>query len=133
MNNKICDNIKLNKKALSLEIYNKLRLLGIKTSNQGAKLIYLVILTILSSNTDIFILENIYSSISKQLGNINVNQIRRSIQYAIDNRNIKKSKENFEKIFEFEYDEDIFRNKSIIEEFVRILKTHLIYQVRNDR
>ncbi len=103
---------------MSLEIYNKLRLLGIKTSNQGAKLIYLVILVVLSSNAEIFILENIYSSISKQLGNINVNQIRYSIQYAIDNRNIRKSEENFKKIFGFEYDKNIFTNKTFIEELI---------------
>lgn len=107
---------------MSLEIYNKLKLLGIKTSNQGAKLIYLVILTVLSSNTKIFILENIYSKISKQLGNIHVNQIRCSIQYAIDNRNIRKSEENFEKIFGFEYNKYYFKNKIIIEEILNLLK-----------
>ena len=36
----------MDKKELTFEIYNKLRLLGIKTSNNGAKLIYLAIVII---------------------------------------------------------------------------------------
>lgn len=121
MNNEICDNIKLDKKKLSFEVYNKLRLLGIKTSNQGAKLIYLAILIMLNSNNEILILEDIYSSISKELKNKTTNQIRSSIQYAIDSRNIKKSENNFERIFGFEYDNNIFTNKNFLEEIVNIL------------
>ncbi len=121
MNNKICDNIKIDKKKLSFEVYNKLRLLGIKTSNSGAKLIYLAILIMLNYNNEILILEDIYSSISKQLGNISTTKIRRSIQYAIDSRNKRKSENNFEKIFYFEYDETIFTNKTFIEELIRII------------
>lgn len=121
MNTKICDNIKLDKKKLSFEIYNKLRLLGIKTSNQGAKLIYLAILIIINSNDDLIKMEEVYSTISKQLKNINSLQIRRSIQYAIDSRNIKKSEKNFEKVFGYEYDNSIFTNKNFIEEFIKII------------
>lgn len=84
MNNKNCDNIKLDKKKLSFGIYNKLRLLGIKTNNQGAKLIYLAILIIINSNNEFMKLEEVYSIISEQLKNISNVQIRRSIQYAID-------------------------------------------------
>lgn len=121
MDTRICDNKKLNKQELSFEIYNKLRLLGIKTSNQGAKLIYLAILIIINSNEELLIIEDVYSIISKQLGNISTNQIRRSIQYAIDNRNKKKSKNNFEKIFCFEYDENVFTNKTFIEELIIVI------------
>lgn len=90
MNNKICDNNKLDKKKLSFEIYNKLRLLGIKTSNQGAKLIYLAILIIINSNNEFMKLEEVYYIISQEIGNISTLQIRRSIQYTIDSRNKKK-------------------------------------------
>lgn len=121
MNNKICDNVKLDKKKLSFEIYNKLRLLGIKTSNQGAKLIYLAILIIINSNEELLIIEDIYSIISKQLGNVSTTQIRGSIQYAIDSRNKKKSKNNFEKIFDFEHDETLFTNKTFIEELAKTI------------
>lgn len=122
MNNKICDNIKLDKKKLSFEIYNKLRLLGIKTSNQGAKLIYLAVLIIINSNCDLIKTEEVYSIISEQLKNISNVQIRRSIQYAIDSRNKRKSENNFEKIFGFEYDEYIFTNKNFIDEISNIIK-----------
>lgn len=121
MNNKICDNIKLDKKKLSFEIYNKLRLLGIKTSNQGAKLIYLAILIIINSNCDLIKMEEVYSIISEQLKNISNVQIRRSIQYAIDSRNKKRAKNNFEIIFGFEYEETIFKNKPFVEELTRII------------
>lgn len=124
MNNQICDNKKIDKQKLSFEIYNKLRLLGIKTSNYGAKLIYLAIFIIIISNKELIIMEDIYLIISNQLGNISTIKIRRSIQYAIDSRNIKKSENNFEKVFGFEYDKDIFSNKNFIEELIR----SLVYQ-----
>ena len=76
MNNKICDNIKLDRKKLSFEIYHKLRLLGIKTSNQGTKLIYLSLLIIINYNNEFIILEEVYHIISKTL------EIQ--IQYRLD-------------------------------------------------
>lgn len=126
MNNKICDNIKLDKKKLYFEIYNKLRLLGIKTSNYGAKLIYLAILIIINSNEELLIIEDVYSIISKQLGNVSTTQIRRSIQYTIDSRNKKKSENNFKMIFNFEYDETVFTNKAFIEELLYIIIKQII-------
>ena len=48
-------------------------------------------------------------------------QIRRSIRYAIDSRNKKKSKNNFEKIFDFEHDETLFTNKTFIEELAKTI------------
>lgn len=126
MNNKICDNIKLDKKKLYFEIYNKLRLLGIKTSNYGAKLIYLAILIIINSNEELLIIKDVYSIISKQLGNVSTTQIRRSIQYTIDSRNKKKSENNFKMIFNFEYDETVFTNKAFIEELLYIIIKQII-------
>ncbi len=123
MDSQICDNKKLNKKKLVLEIYNILRKLGIKTSNQGAKLIYLAIVIIINYNIEFIKLEDIYEIISKQIKNMNKFQIRRSIQYAIDSRDIKKCEKNFEIIFGYEYNENIFTNKSFIEELIlNILK-----------
>ena len=97
------------------------RKLGIKTSNQGAKLIYLAIVIIINYNIEFIKLENIYEIISKQIKNMNKFQIRRSIQYAIDNRDIKKCEKNFEIIFKYEYDKDLFTNKAFIEEIVNII------------
>lgn len=48
-------------------------------------------------------------------------QIRRSIQYAIDSRDIKKCEKNFEKIFGYEYNESIFANKNFVEEIINTL------------
>lgn len=124
MNTQICDNIKLNKQKLSFEIYNKLRLLGIRTSHHGATLIYLAVLIIVSSNKDLIILEDVYSDISKQLG-IGISQIRRSIQYTIDSRKIKKTERNFEIVFGYENDPDLFTNKRFIEELSRVIKYNL--------
>lgn len=116
MDSQICDN-----KKLVLEIYNILRKLGIKTSNQGAKLIYLAIVIIINYNIEFIKLEDIYEIISKQVKNMNKFQIRRSIQYAIDSRDIKKCEKNFEIIFGYEYNESIFTNKNFIEELLRII------------
>lgn len=49
-------------------------------------------------------------------------QIRRSIQYAIDSRDIKKCEKNFEIIFGYEYNESIFTNKNFIEELIRFIQ-----------
>jgi len=95
LNTKICDNENLNKKEIAFKVYNILRLLGIKTSNNGAKLIYLSVLIALSSNQVFLNLKSIYSVINNQYKNTTEFQIRRSIQYAIDSRNIKKSKKKF--------------------------------------
>lgn len=116
------NNIKLNKKNLSFEIYNKLRLLGFRTSHYGSTYIYLAVLIIINSNNDLLIIENVYSAISSHFKNVSVSQIRRSIQYAIDSRNNNKTVLNFEKVFGYEYDSDIFTNKTFLEEFVRIIK-----------
>lgn len=121
MNFQICDNVKLDRRKLSFEIYNKLRLLGFRTSHNGVTFIYFAILIIMSTNKDLLIIEDVYSAISKQLGNVNKSQIRRSIQYSIDSRNKRKSEKNFEKVFGYEYDKDIFTNKTFIEEFWRTL------------
>ena len=121
MNNKICDNVKLDRKKLSFEIYNILRKLGIKTSNQGAKLIYLAIVIIINSDMEFIKLEDIYEIISKQIKSMNKFQIRRSIQYAIDSRDIKKCEKNFEMVFGYEYDKNIFTNKNFIDELIRFI------------
>ncbi|MGN1298879.1 MAG: hypothetical protein ACI4UE_02715 [Candidatus Scatovivens sp.] len=47
--------------------------------------------------------------------------IKVSFSYAINSRIEEKSKDNFEKIFGFEYDEHLFTNKIIIEEIARII------------
>ena len=121
MNNKICDNVKLDRKKLSFEIYNILRKLGIKTSNQGAKLIYLAIVIIINSDMEFIKLEDIYELISKQIKSMSKFQIRRAIQYAIDSRNKKRCEKNFEIIFGYEYDISIFTNKSFVDELSRIV------------
>lgn len=121
MNNKICDNVKLDRKKLSFEIYNILRKLGIKTSNQGSKLIYLAIVIIINSDMEFIKLEDIYELISKQIKSMSKFQIRRAIQYAIDSRNKKRCEKNFEIIFGYEYDKSIFTNKSFVDELSRIV------------
>lgn len=50
--------------------------------------------------------------------------IKNYITYTIDSRNKIKSKKNFEKIFGFEYKEEYFTNKIIIEEIIRILQNN---------
>ena len=121
MNRPICDDKKLNKKKLAFDTYNILRKLGIKTSNQGAKLIYLAIIILANSDMEFIKLENIYEQISKQIKSMNKFQIRRSIQYAIDSRDIKKCEKNFEMVFGYEYDKNIFTNKNFIDELIRFI------------
>ena len=108
-----------------LKTYNLLKLLGLKTSHNGTKFIIKAVLIILKQDNDFIILEDVYSIISQELGNISQAQVKYCIKYAIDNRNEKKSITNFEKIFGYEYDQDVFTNKEFIEEIVRIIQCDL--------
>ena len=108
-----------------LKTYNLLKLLGLKTSHNGTKFIIKAVLIILKQDNDFIIFEDVYSIISQELENISQAQVKYCIKYAIDNRNEKKSITNFEKIFGYEYDQDVFTNKEFIEEIVRILQSDL--------
>lgn len=108
-----------------LKIYNLLKILGLKTSHNGTKFIIKAVLIILKQDNDFIIFEDVYSIISQELGNISQAQVKYCIKYAIDNRNEKKSITNFEKIFGYEYDQDVFTNKEFIEEIVRIIQCDL--------
>lgn len=108
-----------------LKTYNLLKLLGLKTSHNGTKFIIKAVLIILKQDNDFIIFEDVYSIISQELGNISQAQVKYCIKYAIDNRNEKKSITNFEKIFGYEYDQDVFTNKELIEEIVRIIQCDL--------
>ena len=52
-------------------------------------MIYLIII-IINSNIEFIKFEDRYEQISKRIKNMSKFQIRRAIQYAIDNRDIKK-------------------------------------------
>lgn len=108
-----------------LKIYNLLKILGLKTSHNGTKFMIKAVLIILKQDNDFIIFEDVYSIISQELGNISQAQVKYCIKYAIDNRNEKKSITNFEKIFGYEYDQDVFTNKEFIEEIVRIIQCDL--------
>ena len=74
------------------------------------------------SNEELINLNNIYTSISKYYTNVTPKQIKNSITYALDSRNKIKSKLNFERNFNFEYDEYYFTNKIMIEEIANLIK-----------
>ena len=88
--------------------------------------LYLFFFVFINSNDDLLIIENVYLSISKRLKNVTISQIRRSIQYDINSRNNNKTVLNFEKVFGYDYDSDIFTNKTFLEEFAIILKYYLL-------
>ena len=55
-----------------------------------------------------------------------ITQIRDSIKYALKHRNEIKCENNFKNVFGFEYDEEFFTNKKIIEEIANIIKLESI-------
>lgn len=107
-----------------LKIYNIVKLLGLRTSHTGTKLLIKAILILLKQNNEFIVLEEVYSIISKGLQTISKEQVKYCIKYAIDNRNEKQSIKNFEKLFGYEYNQDVFTNKELIEEMYRILKNY---------
>ena len=113
-------NIKLNKdtQKLIFRIRNILRLLGLNPSIKGTVLLNKAIRIILEkkTNEDYFIGNEIYIELTKYYKELSFIQIKTYIQYALDHRDINKSKKNFEMIFDFEYDNYYFTSKRFLEE-----------------
>ena len=109
-----------------LQISNMLRLLGFKRSHIGTKLIIKSIQYIILNDSDFFTLKEIYCYLHS-IYNFNSKTIKSNINNAILNRNIKKSKDNFQKVFNYEYDEIIFTSKNLIEEISNIINLEIKY------
>ncbi len=76
---------------------------------------------LITSNSDIVVLENIYKAIANYY-NTFPKQIKNAITYSLNSRLQDKSIQHFKNIFGFEYDDYYFTNKTIIEEISRIMK-----------
>lgn len=109
---------------LNILIRNNLRLLGIKSCNKSTKILAKTIFYIKSNDVILndYKANDIYYSISKLYNNTTPKNIKDNIDYALSHRNVIKSKQNFERVFKFEYSEDIFTNKNFIEEFSNAIK-----------
>lgn len=101
------------------EIYKLLKQLGFKSSNHGTKLLIKVIIEANKTNEE-YKLVDIYSVISEST-KLTSNNIKKLIFYAINSRNKALSKKNFEKIFGYEYDENLFVCKELVEYIVEII------------
>lgn len=114
---------KFDNSQLDIIIRNNLRLLGIKSCNKSTKILIKTIFYIKGNNIilDDYKANEIYCSISKLYKNTTPKNIKDNIDYALSHRDVMKSKQNFERVFKFEYSEDVFTNKNFIEEFVNIL------------
>lgn len=112
--------LKINPKQI-LQIRNILRDLGFSNSQNGTKFLNKAIQYVVCLNTDVFILEEIYVFLSKYY-NISSSNIKQSIAYSIKTRDIIKCKNNFEKVFNYEYDDYVFLTKSLIEEIAYKIK-----------
>lgn len=110
---------------LNIIIRNNLRLLGIKSCNKSTKILAKTIFYIKSNNIELvdFKANEIYYIISKLYKNTSAKNIKDNIDYALSHRDVMKSKQNFERVFKFEYSEDIFTNKNFIEEFSNAICT----------
>lgn len=89
---------------------------------KGTKLLNKAIQIVLDTNNEFVVLEEVYKRIALNYPELNSEQIKNLIKYAIDNRKEEKSATNFKKIFGFEYDAYYFTNKIIIEEIARVIR-----------
>lgn len=89
---------------------------------KGTKLLNKAIQIVLNTNNEFVVLEEVYKRIALNYPELNSEQIKNLIKYAIDNRKEEKSVTNFKKIFGFEYDAYYFTNKIIIEEIARVIR-----------
>lgn len=103
-------------------IYNILRALGLNTTLKGTKLLNKAIQIVINSNDEFIVIEDVYNQLTLNYKKFNPVQIRNTIKYAIDNRDEQKSKNNFEQIFGYKYDDYYFTNKTLIEEIARVVK-----------
>ena len=67
-------------------------------------------------------LNDIYKELSKYFPNSNPEYMRMHIAYAINNRDNKKTKENFKRIFGFDYSDDYFEPKIFIDELSNVIR-----------
>lgn len=116
MQNSICNNNNSN----NIIIYNVMRKLGFRPNNCGTIFILRAVQLVKQQN-DIVILNDIYIELSKASVQFSPNQIKMAIKYAIDHRNEQKTISNFKEIFGYDYDEEVFTNKDLIEELARVL------------
>jgi hypothetical protein len=110
------------KQKLTLQISNILRSLGLNFSIKGTVLINEAIRIMLEEieYENYLIVNDIYIRVAEYY-NIDFLQVKTYIQYALDHRNIIKSKENFEKVFGFEYNTYYFTSKRFLEEIFNLL------------
>lgn len=104
-----------------LQITNVLRSLGLNTSSSGTKIINKIIQYVIKNDIEFITLYSIYKDISKEYG-LNIYTIRSNVNYALDRRNIRLSKTNFEKVFGYEYFDKTFEPKIFIEEVSNLFK-----------
>lgn len=109
-----------------LQITNTLRLLGLKSSHIGTKLINKSIQYIILNNIEFFTLEEIYHYLHT-IYSFNEKTIKSNINNAITNRDIQKSKDNFQKVFHYEYDEYVFEPKSFLEELSHSIQINFTF------
>ena len=104
------------KQKLILQISNILRSLGLNLSIKGTVLINEAIRIMLEEieYEKYLIVNDVYIKIAGYY-NIDFLQVKTYIQYALDHGNIIKSKENFEKVFGFEYNTYYFTSKRFLE------------------
>lgn len=111
---------------ITILIYNILRNLGLYSNTKGTAIINKAIQIVLLNDNEFFSIDEIYNTLTNYYQNMSVMQIRDSIRYALKHRNEIKCENNFETIFGFEYDEDFFTNKKIIEEIANLIKLESI-------
>lgn len=103
-----------------LQITNTLRLIGLKSSHKGTKLINKAVQYVILNNIEFFTMEEICSYLH-HLYNFNELTIKSNITNAIANRVKKVSESNFKRVFHYDYDISTFEPKTFIEEIVRII------------
>ena len=104
-----------------LKITNTLRKLGLNPTHFGTKLINKSIQYIIINNIEFVTLDDIYKEFCRKYG-LKIKTVRNNVNNAITSRDIKKSKDNFETVFGYEYDSYVFVPKYFIEEVVRMVK-----------
>lgn len=105
----------------AIKVHNILRQIGLSTKLKGTKILLSAIMISLACSDDFINVNDIYEQLSYQY-NLSPKNIENTIAYSLKHPIGKEYKENFENIFDLEYSEEFYSNKTIIEEICRIIK-----------
>lgn len=115
--------MKGSQKNQAIIVHNILRQIGLSSKLKGTKILLSAVMLALTCTDDFIILNDIYKQLSYKY-KLSPKYIENAISYSLKHLVGTGFKKNFEKIFDLEFSENFYSNKTIIEEVTRVIKIY---------